>query len=188
MTRTWATVPHSVYGCSVNPTGPLIQLLCRGSLDARRSSFSTCELLVVPWLMLQSQPLFPSCSELEGLRPPRTSCFCMEFTSGQLVTQLMRRQQQHHHHHHHPPPSPSSPLFSSSLPIALHWQRSCVTTTTGRVTQQPSLWDEEQTLLMTLQHCAAGTEMGLERRNSTTRQRRTWKSTSCDSCRVSKNR
>ena len=85
-TMSWATLSHSVHGCSVNPTRPLIQLLCRGSLDARGSSFSTCESLAVPWLRLQLQPLFPSCSGLEGLRPSRTPLFLHGIHIAQLVT------------------------------------------------------------------------------------------------------
>ena len=81
----WATLPHSVYGCSVNPIDPLIQLSCRGSLDARRSFSSSCESLVVLWLRLQWQPLFPC--------PSRTSLFLHGIHAAQLVTQFMRRQQ-----------------------------------------------------------------------------------------------
>ena len=70
-------------GCSINPTRPFFQLSCRGSLDARRSSFSTCEASGF-WTIgrcCSCSRLFASCSVLEGLRPPRPFRFCMEFWS-----------------------------------------------------------------------------------------------------------
>ena len=92
--------------------------------------------LVVPLLRLLLEPLFPSCSGLEGLRPSRTSLFQHGIHIAQLVTQLMRRQQPHRTtrprprprprprhdttphdttpHHTTPPPRPSGQHLDSS--------------------------------------------------------------------------
>ena len=92
-------------GCSINPTSSFVQLSFRGSLDARRSSFSTCEASGLDHRsLLQFHLFFASCSELEKRRPPRPLLFCMQIA--QLVRQLMHRQQKK-------PPPPATPTTTT---------------------------------------------------------------------------
>ena len=85
-------------GCSATDSGSSVSLglltlflgalsmrpfsvVCRGPLDARRSSSSTREFSVVPWLRLRLKLCSRVVWGLKRARPLYISCFCMEFTS-----------------------------------------------------------------------------------------------------------